>query len=514
MIGSRALLRVASTAASALVVVAAVLPATTAGAEPAGQTRALGRSGTVAGVVPKPALTWHRCDGTYRCATLKVPVDYSDPKGPTVPLAVVEQPSTNPHPLGDLLMNPGGPGGSGVQFLEGTPFPGALRHAFNLVSWDPRGVNESEGVQCVGSAGLRALIAEDPAPSTPAQVRSLVASTKSFDNACLKNSPPDLLRHMSTIDTVRDLDQLRAALAQPKLDYLGFSYGTFIGETYAHMYPARVRVMVLDGVVDPSLGYRAVARDQAIGFETDLHDFFKWCSTDKVCGTQLPVGAEAAYRQLISELENGHKLWANLKAQYGGRQRVTVGVAETAVLGSLYSDQSWPFLAQAIATALSGDGSDLAAAAYSFEGLQDNGQFADLTAANTATNCLDQAYPRSVAPYQSLASQLQKGSPDFGAAMAWGDLGCAYWPIPAQGREAPASSPIGRSLLLIGSTDDPATPYRWAVNVSKQLGARLLTRKGPGHTGYLYSTCVQKWADQYLITKRLPPGGTVCPSSS
>lgn len=507
---SRALSWVACSAVSATLIGSSAF--TTAGAST--QLPSATPSVVAPRAVQVPPLSWHRCDQTFRCATLDVPVDYSKPTGAKVPLAVVELPSTNSRPLGDLLMNPGGPGGSGVQFLEGTPFPAALRHAFNLVSWDPRGVNESEGVQCVGAAALRSLVAANPVPTTRAQIRSTVVQTKSFDQACFRNSSDALLKNMSTVDTVRDLNRLRAALGQPKLNYFGFSYGTFIGETYARMFPSRVRVMVLDGVVNPALGYRAVARDQAIGFETDLHDFFRWCVTNKVCGTQLPQGAEAAYHQLVDELSHGHALWATLKPQYGGRLRVTLGVAETAVLGSLYSDQSWPFLAQSIATALSGDGSDLAAAAFSFEGLQNNGQFADLVAANTATNCLDQPYPRVLAPYESLASQLSKVSPDFGAAMAWGDLSCAYWPLPAQGRAAPASSPIGHSLLLIGSTDDPATPYPWAVAVSKQLGARLLTRDGPGHTGYLYSTCIQNWADRYLVTKRLPPAGTVCPSSS
>ena len=471
--------------------------------------------GALAAPAPTPGHpAWHTCAKTYQCTTVPVPLDYAKPGEGTIDLAVVELRSTNPHPLGDLFMNPGGPGASGVQFLETTPFPKALRSAFNLVSWDPRGVGASDPVSCVGAAGIRALVALPPDPTTPAQVKEVVAGAKSFDQACAKNTPRKLLDNVSTVDTVRDLDHLRAALGQGKLDYFGFSYGTFIGETYAEMYPTHIRAMVLDGAINPALGMAGVSAGQAKGFQTDLNDFFAWCPGNKTCSNELPLGAQNAYEQLVHALTHGQVLYANLRPMFGGRQRVTLGVAETAVIGSLYSDQSWPYLAQGLATALSGDGTLLAALAYSYQDLQPNGQFGNLSAANSAVNCLDQPYPKSLAVYEKLATQLAKISPDFGAGMAWGNLGCAYWPVPAQGHAAPAHSSFGPHILVIGSTDDPATPYPWAQAVSKQLGARLLTRKGPGHTGYLYSTCVQRWTDRYLVTKALPPVGTVCASSS
>ncbi len=467
-----------------------------------------------AGAVNPGQLSWHSCAKTFECTTVPVPLDYSAPSAGTVKLAVVELRSTNPHPLGDLFMNPGGPGASGVQFLEGTPFPKALRASFNLVSWDPRGVGASDPVTCEGAAGIRALVALPPAPTTPTQVNEVVKAAKAFDQACAKNTPRSVLENVSTVDTVRDLDRLRAALGQGKLDYFGFSYGTFIGETYAQMFPTHIRVMVLDGAMDPALGMAATSAGQAKGFQTDLEDFFAWCPTNKTCSNELPLGAQTAYDQLMQGLARGTRLYANLKPMYGGRQQVTLGVAETAVLGSLYSDQSWPYLAQGIATGLNGDGSLLAALAYSYQDLQPNGQFGNLSAANSAVNCLDQPYPKDLSAYQALAVKLAKVSPDFGASMAWGNLGCAYWPVPATGRAAPVHSSFGPHILVIGSTDDPATPYPWAQAVSKQLGARLLTRKGPGHTGYLYSTCVQRYTNRYLVTKQLPPVGTVCPSSS
>jgi pimeloyl-ACP methyl ester carboxylesterase len=460
-------------------------------------------------------LAWHACDAHYLCSTLDVPLNYAQPNGAQVKLAVVELASSSKSPIGDLVMNPGGPGGSGVQFLEGQGFPAALRSSFNLVSFDPRGVNESDPVKCVGSAKLRQLAAADPDPVTASQVQAVVDGTKQFDDACAANTSKELLQNVSTLDTARDLDRLRAALGQAELTYMGFSYGTYLGEVYAEHFPSHIRAMVLDGVVNPALSVATESAQQAEGFEFDLNVFFSWCGTNPTCNGELPQGAAHAYQQLMAELSGGSDLMAHLKPMYGGNQRVTLGLAETAVLGSLYTKQTWSYLAQAIAQGLEGDGSLLAALAYSYDGLQANGTFANLDAANSAINCLDRPYPKQVSYYQALASRLAKVAPYFGALSAWSDLGCAFWPIPAQGKVAPVNVKGAPPMLLIGSTGDPATPYPWAQEVARQIPrSRLLTRDGPGHTGYLYSKCVQKWADQYLATLALPPAGAVCKSGT
>jgi pimeloyl-ACP methyl ester carboxylesterase len=412
-------------------------------------------------------------------------------------------------------MNPGGPGASGVQFLEQTTFPVALRASFNLVSFDPRGVGESDPVTCVGAAGIRSLVALDPDPTTPGEIADVVRATQSFDHACAEHTSSTLLHNVSTMDTVRDLDQIRAALGRAKLDYLGFSYGTYLGELYAKTYPSHVRAMVLDGAVDPALSDNAIAAQQAVGFERDLSDFFAWCKTDQSCTQELPGGAKSSYDQVMGPLAHGHTLLADLQPQYGGQQQVTLGVAEVAVLGSLYSEETWPDLAQALSEALSGNGGLLAALAYSYEGLQPNGQYDNLVAANAAISCTDRQYPANLGTYEQLASQLAKTSPDFGALSAWSNFECAYWPVRGTQQPAPVHVSGGPAILVIGSTGDPATPYSWAQAVTHELGhARLLTRDGPGHTGYLYSTCVQHWANRYLMTLQLPPVGTTCPTTS
>jgi pimeloyl-ACP methyl ester carboxylesterase len=473
----------------------------TAGAPPAGPTH---------------VLSWRACSqgSAYLCADLTVPLNYADPSAGTIKLALAELPATGKHVVGDLVMNPGGPGASGIQFLEQANFPAPLQASFNLVSFDPRGIGASDPVTCVGSAGIRSMVALDPDPTTPVEIGSVVRATKAFDHACAARTSAGLLHNVTTMDTARDMDRIRAALGQAKLDYFGLSYGTYLGELYAEMFPSHVQAMVLDGAVDPALSDNAVAAQQAAGFQSDLEDFFAWCPTDQSCTQELPGGARSSYRRLMRSIQEGHPLFANLQPQFGGKQRVTFGVAETAVLGSLYSTQTWGDLAQAIAQGLAGDGSLLVALAYGYEGLQADGHFDNSMAANAAINCTDRSYPTSVGTYEQLAAQLQKAYPDFGALSAWSNIECAYWPVHSTAGPAPART-SHTPILVIGSTGDPATPYAWAKAVTRELGdARLLTRRGPGHTGYFYSTCVQRWANRYLETLQLPPKGTICPSSS
>jgi pimeloyl-ACP methyl ester carboxylesterase len=417
--------------------------------------------------------------------------------------------------LGDLFMNPGGPGASGVQFLEeaGTTFPAALRASFNLVSWDPRGVGQSDPVTCASAAENRRLIELDPAPATPSQVAKVVTATKQYVAGCEARTSRKLLENVSSVDTARDLDELRAALGQPKLDYLGFSYGTYIGELYAKLYPSHIRAMVLDGAIDPALSTVGEETAQAKGFEIDLNDFFRYCNTNATCKKELPGGAAKDYNKIFAQFANGATVLADFKALYGGVQSVGLGVAEIGVISALYSTQTWPDLARALSEIEQGNGNLIAALAYSYEGLQSNGTFSNEDAANVAINCVDRPSPKSLPAYEALAHRLASVAPDFGAATAWGSLACAYWPVPPQGRPTPIHAPGTPKIIVVGSTGDPATPYAWAKAVSAQLdNAELLTRNGPGHTGYFSSSCIRSYVDNYFETLALPPTGTVCAS--
>ncbi len=457
-------------------------------------------------------LVWHRC-GRFRCSRLAVPISYAQPAKGTLHLAVVELPATHgAKSAHSIVVNPGGPGESGVQFLKETAadFPAALRASFNLVSFDPRGVGGSDPVECATSAGLRQWLDLNPAPSTPTQITAVVAATKAFDQGCGSGVPRDVLASLSTAVTARDLDRLRQALGQPKLDYLGFSYGTYLGALYAQEFPGEVGSMVLDGAVDPALSTTAMDLQQARGFEGDLHDFFAWCTKDATCSSDLPGGARATYRQVMRSLKDGRSLTAAMTPALGGTQRIGYGVALTGVIASLYTTTDWPYLAQGLAAAKTGNGSVLAALAYEYVGFGPSGTASNLVSANLAVTCLDRPVP-PLAQYHALAGEFARSAPDFGPAKAWSSLPCDFWPVPATGK--PGAIHLSRSLpiLVVGSTHDPATPYAWARALVHQLkGSELLTRDGDGHTGYFSSQCVQGWVDSYFATGSLPPRATVC----
>ncbi len=464
------------------------------------------------------SVKWTTCPGheKFRCASVPVPIDYANPSLGTLKLAVVMLPATGAHPLGDVFTNPGGPGASGVDFLEESlsSFPKSLRAEFNIVSWDPRGVERSDPVTCVDADGIRTLTEEDPQPSTPAQIARVVALTKQFVAACEAHTSKLLLENVGTRTTIEDLDRLRADLGQPKLDYLGFSYGTFIGELYAEKYPHHIRAMVLDGAINPELSLTAADREQALGFEGDLHAFFTWCDANKTCHQRLPDGAAASYAKLMAIFEAGGVIHADFKAKYGGLLPVTLGVAEIGVISTLYSNIAWPYLGLAIDRGLHGNGDLLAELAYEYVGLQQSGKFSNQDEANVAINCVDAPSPRDLSFYEALAKSLAAVAPDFGASEAWGSLTCAYWPVPAQGKPGPIHAAGSPTILVVGSTGDPATPYPWAQAIASQLdNARLLTRSGTGHTGYFSSACIRRYVDQYFATLALPPKGTICPSN-
>ncbi len=451
-------------------------------------------------------LSWHGCDYQFKCATLRVPVAYSDPAGPQIPISVVELAATGSHPIGDIVFNPGGPGASGVQYLEAVAsgFPASLRARFTLVSFDPRGSGSSKPIHCLTSAQVPAWIGVNPAPRTAQQIAGVVKASKAFVHGCERRASTKFIASLSTANNARDMDRLRAALGQRKLTYYGLSYGTYLGTVYAEMFPKHIRAMVLDGALDPALDAETVESQQAAGFETDLHDFFAWCHSN--CSSSLSTKTAQKFATLMGRFKGGRVI-------FGDGRRVDYGVALLGVIAGLYSKETWPFLGQALQSARNGDGAGLAAGAYSYAGVNANGSFSNILSANVATNCLDRPSPATIDAYKSLASHLAKSAPDFGAAEAWGTLPCAYWPVPAQSQPARAHAPGAPPILVVGSTGDPATPYAWAKALARQLPrATLLTRTGPGHTAYRKSSCIRKWTDRYLETRRMPPRGTVCPT--
>jgi pimeloyl-ACP methyl ester carboxylesterase len=450
------------------------------------------------------SLSWHSCNGTFQCSTLTVPLDYSKPHGQTIGIAVIRKTSSGSH-RGSLIVNPGGPGGSGVDFVaqDAGAFSRLTDH-YDLVSFDPRGVGQSHPVRCLTGPQLDTFINTDPAPQTPAQLADTIAQAKEFANACFAKNG-SFLEHIGTIDQARDMDVLRAALGDAKLTYYGASYGTYLGAKYAQLFPTRIRAMVLDGALDPNEDATDENRVQANGFQTDLGDFLASCAG----GSSCPLGSSES-----AALATIHGLEASLvqhPVTVGSR---TLGAGEffEGLAAGLYSPTDWTQLAQAIALAKQGSGATMLLFADSLTERRSDGSYSNLIESNTAINCIDRPSPRSVSAYVTAAKAFAKTAPDFGAPIEFGALPCAFWKVPPIESPHPVHAPGSPTILVIGTTRDPATPYVWAQSLAKQLSKGvLLTFRGDGHTAALRGdSCVDAAVHAYVESLVAPAAGTSC----
>jgi pimeloyl-ACP methyl ester carboxylesterase len=453
-------------------------------------------------------LRWKGCRDGFQCATMTVPLDYSHPSGRTIHVAVTRLPASGDHAIGSLVVNPGGPGGSGLQFARSARvlFGQRVRARFDIVGFDPRGVGKSTAVHCLSDAELDAQIHVDPAPDSAAGRHKLVSSAKDFAAQCEKHSGW-LLGHVSTLDQARDMDVLRAALGDDRLTYLGESYGTYLGAKYAQLFPHHVRALVLDGALDPSLTTERLNTVQARGFEKNLDDFIADCVEDGSC----PLGrSRAAAERGLTELSD--RVDAHPLPGPGSR---TLGPGEffEGLAAGLYSPATgWPALRIALNQAESGNGTGMLELSDTLTERQADGHYTNETEANTAISCLDRPAPRKVSAYTALAHRLAGRDPHFGAAIAYGSMTCAFWPVKPVERPRQVHAKGAPPILVIGTTHDPATPYVWARALAGQLDSgRLLTYDGDGHTAYgRGDPCVDGAADSYLVTTKAPPAGKRC----
>ncbi|EDY43007.2 alpha/beta hydrolase [Streptomyces sp. SPB074] len=449
----------------------------------------------------------------FSCATVRVPRDYADPDGADIALSVARKPATGPGKrLGSLLLNPGGPGGSAVDFLTGyagAHYPAAVRERYDLVGVDPRGVGHSAPVRCLDGPAMDRWAATDITPDDAAETAALRRSFHRFAEAC-RTRTGALLGHVSTPEAARDLDIVRAALGERRLDYAGASYGTYLGAVYAELFPRRVGRMILDGAMDPSIDARRLNLDQTTGFETAFRAFLRDCARHEDC--PLPATAPAANRALAAFLTGLDR--RPLRTGDGTRV-LTEAQAATGVIAALYTEAAWPALRQALGEA-SGekkDGTTLLSMSDAYYERGANGHYSSLMAANVAVNCLD-APPAFTGPAAVRAAlpDFERASPVFGRALAWMSLTCADWPHPATGTPHRVTAPGAPPIVVVGTTRDPATPYRWARSLAGQLtSGRLLTYDGDGHTAYNRgSTCVDTTLTTYLLTGTPPALRTTC----
>jgi pimeloyl-ACP methyl ester carboxylesterase len=483
-----------------------------------GAALALPASASSASGPAVPRLTWHPCASPaqqgFECATALVPLDYSRPDGAKIDLALVRHQADDPaHRVGSLFISPGGPGVAVTpdpSILLG--LPATLLARFDIVSWDPRGVGASTAVKCFSSVAdedriLGGLQAVASFPVGPAEMRSWLARYRAFDAGCARNNRR-LLAHVSTTDTARDLDLLRQAVGDQKLTYYGVSYGTFLGATYANLFPNRLRAMVLDGNLNPTAWVnRQLEANGKVFLSTDLRQrndqsaaktlkaFLDLCGRTNTAHCGFSAGSAAATETKFAVLLQRLRLLPK-------SAQVTYAEVVGQVGGALGGPANWPDLATVLQE-LWTTGTETGAS---------NTPPAQSIGPTYAIWCSESPNPGPAGFSFDDRLAYQRSGP-MGTFKLWLSVACANWPVRAADRySGPWNRRTANPVLVIGNSLDPQTPYAGAVAMSRQLArARLLTLDGYGHTsGSDPSACVNSAMTAYLVNLSLPPRGTVC----
>ncbi|GAB3938868.1 alpha/beta hydrolase [Kribbella albertanoniae] len=450
---------------------------------------------------------WERCGSNQQCATIKVPLDYSKPAGKSIELRARKVLARDRvGRIGTLFINPGGPGGSGVEFAASAGFVlgSSLLRKFDVIGWDPRGVGQSTPVRCLDTEQLDKFIAADGSPDDDAEITELNDEAKTLADGCQQQSG-ELLPHVGTKDAARDIDVLRGIVGDAQLNYLGMSYGTFLGATYAELFPKNVGRLVLDGAVDPSKTSQDNNIAQAKGFDTALDAFAEECAQ-----RQCRLGSsKAEVLAKVDELIND----SDAKPLPGdGDREVTQAIVVLGVIYPLYAKDLWPRLEDAVLDGLDGKGARLLALADQYTERSNSGYANNQNEVIYAVNCVDRPDIASVAQAKAEEPKYKAASPRFGSFLLWGSLACANWPVKAEDKPHPIKAAGANPIVVVGTTRDPATPYAWSVGLAGQLESGVLvTRDGDGHTGYKAGNqCVDNVVETYLLQGQAPTADISC----
>ncbi|KQS63616.1 alpha/beta hydrolase [Modestobacter sp. Leaf380] len=446
---------------------------------------------------------------TFSCGTIDVPLSHEDPTGPTLSLFAVRAVSgTQADRIGSLVVNPGGPGLSATDAAvqSALTLPDAVLGRFDVVGVDPRGVGLSQPVECVSDAQKDELSAAEPRPTSAAQLDDAFGLVDEVAAGCAEEYGAGL-GAFSTVDSARDLDIVREALGDEQLSYLGYSYGTTLGSTYAELFPENVRALVLDGAVDPDADREEAAEAQAAGFEAAFDAFAANCVA-LVGG--CPVGADP--RTFVNDLLTQTATTPIASSREGETRAATPGLVLAAVRSALYTPAAWPQLAQSLATAQQGDAAGVLTLADTFTGRGEDGTYTNTIDANLTVSCSDTEETHDQDEVRALVAEWNTTYPLFGADAALGLYTCTPWEAPRTplpDRDAEGAAPI----LVIGTQGDPVTPLPGAVDMAEDLTSGvLLTWQGSGHTAYPQTECVTAAVDSYLVDLVAPLDGLTCPA--
>jgi pimeloyl-ACP methyl ester carboxylesterase len=465
----------------------------------------------LAGLVPAEVVQDFVQGITYECATVSVPQDWDAQQAPeSFAIALVRARSdAQQDRIGSLVINPGGPGASGVDFAvylslasEFGGLPEEVTRRFDVIGFDPRGVSRSSPVECHTDADLDEKYGAEPDPATQEEFDAAVADIRRVAEACGEKYG-EALNYFSTRQTAHDMDAVRAAVGDEQITYLGFSYGTLLGAVYAQLYPERIRAMVLDGAVDPEQDEVAGSESQAAGFERAFGNFADWCDATPA---QCPLGPDtrAAVTGAIDAARRSPVPGAD------GRE-ATAGWVMWSVIASLYLRDQWPELGDAIDELAQGDPGGVFELADNYTGRDADGQYPNLDDMLTAVNCVDNDSEVTVEQARDLQQQWREEYPLFGAPLAMSTLGCGLWP--AESDPYPTGPAEGAPpIVVVGTTGDPATPFEATARLAEMLGVGVvLTWEGEGHTAYRKTGCINEAVNAYLIELTTPAEGTTCP---
>jgi pimeloyl-ACP methyl ester carboxylesterase len=444
------------------------------------------------------------------CGLLSVPVDYAKPDGDVARIAMIRFKATG-QKIGSLFINPGGPGESGIEAAASrvTALPDSVRQHFDLVGFDPRGVGLSRpAVWCNSDEENDRLRKENLVDYSQAGVDHMEQETKDFVGRCVDKMGKEFLANVGTVSVAKDLDAMRQAVGDKQLTYLGYSYGTRIGSTYAEAYPQNVRAMILDGAVDPNADQVEADVRQAAAFQQAFNDYAADCAKDPTCplGTD-PTKAVDVYKSLVDPLVDN-------PAKTKDPRNLSYGDAIIGTILPLYSPSLWRHLTQGLTELRSGTGDTMLKLADFYMGRDSKGHYNNSTDVRVAINCVDKPGITDRAKVVDEDRRVREAAPfmNYGQFTGHAPLStCAFWPVPATSQQHEITVKGLPPILVVSTTNDPATPYQAGVDLAKQLGGSLLTFDGTQHTVVFQgNSCVDDIAAKYLVDLTVPPPGARC----
>lgn len=453
-------------------------------------------------------LTWTDCGPGFDCTDVTAPLDWDNPEAGDISLAVVRHRAEG-TPVGSLLTNPGGPGASGADFVLnslGAVVGPDLIENYDVIGFDPRGVGDSTAVTCYDAEDMDAYLYGIPSAERGSAEweAELLASHKAFAEACDANSG-GILPYITTINSARDMDLIRAVLGDKQLNYLGYSYGTFLGATYAKLYPEKAGRLVLDGAIDPAVPGLEVGATQALGFESALRAYMQACLDSGECPFNGTVDeAMADLGALLASVDR-------TPLKNGDGRLLGADSLMTGIIAALYSADSWTFLSQALDEALQGDPTSAFLLADFYNNREDGVYTDNSSEAFRAYNCMDYPVEDDPAAEAAIEAKIAEGAPTI--APYWtGPDSCEVWPYPPTGTRGEITAEGAGPIVVVGTTNDPATPYEWSESLADQLEEGvLITRVGEGHTGYNKGNiCVDDAVEAFLLDDVVPDDGLRC----